>query len=196
LKSKDEHTVRQAFDKIFATLGETLPSQLATDMGKEFTSNRKYFESKHIKLTHKYGQNKANFSEFGVYQVKKRLWMLMRSKLTNNWPKYLPAVVWALNQRPLKRIGYLKPADINSELDDIKVQEALAEHKIEPFNQPDWRTQEKNQADYENSSKNSLQVGTYVYADEKQRVFNKSFYIQVSWATLLYNIQQPREIQL
>jgi hypothetical protein len=183
LKHKDEQTVREAFDKIFDSLGDSLPSQISTDQGKEFSSQKKYFESKHILLTYKYGKNKANFSEFGVYLVKKRLWMLMRSKLTSNWPKYLQAIVDALNQRPLKRIGYLKPADINSDLDDIKVQQALSDHKIEPYRQPDWRTQEKNQTDYENSTKNVLQVGTYVYADQKQQVFNKSFYIQVSCST-------------
>lgn len=91
----------------------------------------------------------------------------------------MPDVVANLNKRKLKRIGYLTPEDINSNLDDILVQEALRKHKIVPYQQPDWRQQEKNQAKYE-AQKQNLQVGDFVYKDQKLSVFQKSYEAYVS----------------
>lgn len=109
-----------------------------------------------------------------------RLYMAMRANLDDNWLKFLPHIVKALNQRRLKRIGFLSPADITSNLDDVKVQRALAEHKIEPYKQPNWRQQDQNQINYEKSKK-ELQVGTYVYKDEKPHIFSKSYDAHVSY---------------
>lgn len=88
-------------------------------------------------------------------------------------------MVDALNKRPLERIGFLRPDDIHSEFDNIKVQEAQKKSQKEPFSEPDWRTQEKLQKEYEQSPKNKFQVGTFVYLDDPQNVFQKSFHVQV-----------------
>lgn len=133
----------------------------------------------------KYLANKANFSEFGIFLVKKRLFQCLRAKLSEDWPHYLPFVVSALNQRKLKKLGYLSPIDIKSSLDNVKVQEALKSKNIEPYSQPDWRTQEKNQTDYENS-KAELQVGKFVYKDDPTKVFSKSFHTQVKFCFSVY----------
>ena len=110
--------------------------------------------------------------------MKKRLFQCLRSKLSADWPHYLPFVVSALNERPLQKLGFLSPSDIQSSLDDVKVQQALKAHKLKSYSQPDWRTQEKNQSSYENSN-SELQVGKYVYKDEPRDVFSKSFHTQV-----------------
>lgn len=128
----------------------------------------------------KYLDNKANFSEFGIFLVKKRLFQCLRAKLSEDWPYYLPFVVEALNQRHLKKLGNLSPADIKSSLDNVKVQNALKANNIEPYSQPDWKTQEQNQKNYENS-KAELQVGKFVYKDDPKRVFSKSFHTQVNY---------------
>jgi hypothetical protein len=149
---------------------------------KDFLHNiylyRKFFNKLHIVTSLKYGANKASFSEFGIFLVKKRLFQCLRAKLSDDWPHFLPFVVTALNERKLKKLGYLAPIDIKSSLDNVKVQEALQSKNIEPFSQPDWRTQEKNQQKYE-KSKAELQVGKYVYRDDPARVFSKSFHTQV-----------------
>lgn len=103
----------------------------------------------------------------------------MRASLDDNWVKLLPHIIKALNQRPLERIGYLTPADITSNKDDINVQRALAQHKIERYKQPNWRQQDQNQINYEKSKK-ELQVGIYVYKDEKPHIFRKSYDTHVS----------------
>ena len=43
--------------------------------------------------------------------------MILRSKLSKDWPHYLPIVTNSLNNTPLKKIGFLKPCDIQSEAD-------------------------------------------------------------------------------
>lgn len=99
--------------------------------------------------------------------------------MSDNWVKYLPYVVAALNKRPLEKIGFLRPDDIHSEFDDTKVQEAQKKSHTKPFSEPDWQTQETLQRQYEQSPKNEFQVGTYVYLDNPQHVFQKSFHVQV-----------------
>lgn len=178
LKNKDTQTVRKAFQKIFDEI-KFVPTEIQTDFGSEFKSQRDWLKQKHILLKIKTGtKNKANFAEFGIYMVKKRLFMLLRSKLSKFWSKYLPFIVNALNQRQLERLGNLRPEDISSPLDNVKVQNARKEKNIQVYKEPDWRTQEKNQSDYEASS-NPLKVGTFVYADQLQSVFQKSFHFQV-----------------
>jgi hypothetical protein len=123
--------------------------------------------------------NKANFSEHGIFLVKARLFRLLRAKLSDDWPKYLPYVVHALNQRPLERLGGLRPVDVTSVLDDVKVAEAQKAKGDIPFSEPSWREQEKNKLRYEKSN-NKFKVGTFVYLDYPQDVFGKSFHAQIS----------------
>jgi hypothetical protein len=123
--------------------------------------------------------NKANFSEQGIYLVKSRLFRLLRHKLSENWPKYLPYIVHALNQRPLERLGGLRPCDVTSVLDDVKVAQAQTSKGFTPFSEPSWREQEQNKIEYEKSN-NPFKVGTFVFLDEPDLVFKKSFHVQIS----------------
>lgn len=176
LKNKEAATVQKGFETIFAQAGQ--PDQLSTDQGKEYVGIKNWLKSKHIRLTFKYQANKANFAEFGIYLVKSRLFRLLRHKVTDDWPKYIPYIVKALNERPLEKLGNLRPIDVKSPLDDIKVQQAQKTAGVEPFSEPDWNVQIENQKKYEKSPKN-LQVGNFVYKDDPQRVFRKSFHVQV-----------------
>jgi len=151
---------------------------LLSFVGTEFTSLKKYFADKNVLLTFKFGANKANFSEYSIYLVKSRLYKLLRSKLSDDWPKYIKYVVDALNQRQLRRIGFLTPASITEIGDNLKIQAALKEHNIELYEEPSWQEQTKNQKAFEASNKN-LKVGDFVYLDKKQSIFDKSFYYQV-----------------
>ena len=72
----------------------------------------------------------------------------------------------------------MKPSDINTLSDNIVVQEALKNKNIKPFEEPSWKEQVENQTNYE-KSKNPFKVGTFVYLDQKNSVFDKSFYYQV-----------------
>ena len=148
-------------------------------LGGEFIGLRKFFKERNILFKTKYGAHKANFSEHFVYLVKKRLFMLMRSEISDDWPTFLPFVVDALNHKPIKALGGMSPSEINREWDDVKVREAQKKNLVKVYHEPKWEIQNENQKKYLDSKK-PLQPGSYVYVDKKTEIFNKSFFAQVS----------------
>lgn len=143
----------------------------------------------------KYGINKSNFAEFGIYLVKSRLFRLLRDRLSDDWVKYLPFVTSALNKRRLPRLGFLRPEDINSPDNDIDVRKAKEENHIKTLTEPSWRQQVENQKLYE-SSKSPFQKGAFVYLDDPQFVFNKSFHVQVSKLFSLFFVNAGDSLSL
>ncbi len=117
----------------------------------------------------KIGRNKSSFSEHGVSIVKTRLYRLLRTLLTKNWPFYLQSVTEAINNSKNSGIGGLKPAQIKGPEDDPLVDKAIG-YKLEV----DVDTQKRNQRKYENDKRN-IQVGSYVYVDFPPDSFEKSF---------------------
>ena len=104
--------------------------------------------------------------------------MILRSKLSKDWPHYLPIVTNSFNNTPLKKIGFLKPCDIQREADNIKVENALKSHGLKPLALPTFQEQNKNQEKYEAKSKN-IQVNTYCYLDFGENVFDKAYDVSV-----------------
>jgi len=178
LKDKTAATVKKAFQKIFSSITNPI-TKIETDEGGEFVGLKPFFKKEKILFNIKTGTNKANFAEHAIYLIKKRLYMIMMSKISTDWPTFLPSVVDALNQKPLKTLGGFSPSEINSELDDAKVHNAQKRNHVQPFEETDWREQAKSQQDYTKSN-NPLQVGQHVYVDKKVEVFDKSFFAQVS----------------
>jgi|688.fasta_scaffold29059_7 hypothetical protein len=178
LKDKTAATVKKAFQKIFSNFTSPI-TKLETDQGGEFTGLKSFFKKENIIFKIKTGSNKASFSEHSIYLIKKNLYSAMRSKISTDWPTFLPSIVEALNEKPLKKLGYFSPSEINNELDDAKVHDAQKREHIEVYEEDDWKQQDKNQEDYL-KSKNPLQIGQYVYVDKKVEVFDKSFFSQVS----------------
>jgi hypothetical protein len=177
LKDKSADTVRKAFEKMFATINSPI-TKIETDEGGEFVGLKNFFKKEKIIFSIKYGTNKANFAENMIYLVKRRLYMMMRSEVSTDWPKYLPLVVAALNKKHQKQLGNLSPSEINNELDDAKVRLAQKEAKVPVYSEPDWKRQNQNQEEY-SKSKNPFQIGQHVYLDKKIEVFDKSFFAQV-----------------
>ncbi len=187
LESKRAVEVEKAFNSIF-TEANIKPEKIETDSGSEFHNNRNFFEEHNIFLKIKVGANKAryvlsysvqensyclslflSFAEHGILLVKTRLYRLMRTLLTQNWPKYLPAVVAAINNSPNVAIGGLRPSSIKSAMDDPKIDAKIGYHDDVPV-----EVQKKNQKEYE-KKKNKLQVGNYVFLDFVPSAFTKSF---------------------
>lgn len=178
LKDKTAESVRKVLEKLFDSISTPI-SKFETDQGGEFVGLRKFFKERNILFKTKYGLHKANFSEHFVYLIKKRLYLMMRSEISTDWPSFLPLVVNALNHKPVKALGNLSPSEINSEWDDVKVREAQVENNINVYHEPKWEIQNQNQKNYLESKK-ILQPGSYVYVDKKTEIFNKSFFAQVS----------------
>ncbi len=101
--------------------------------------------------------------------VKRRLYRLCRSLLTNDWPKYLQKIVSALNNTPNAAIGFLRPSEIKSPLDDPKI-----DSKIGVPEDTSFEEQRRNQKMYEENKK-LLQVGDHVYLDFPPSTMEKGF---------------------
>ena len=110
--------------------------------------------------------------------------MSLRESLSKDWLKFLEITVDALNSTATQRLGYLIPNSISSEIDSPKVQEAKNINKIKTFTEVDFRTQLKNQKEFDDSI-TKFNVNDYVYLDFNQKLFDKSFDVSVS---LFYNI--------
>ncbi len=148
-------------------------------LGKEFLgASKKLFKRENIYYKQKFGKNKANYAENAIYIVKKKLYMLLRGTLSQNWVKEIENVVQSYNNTPNKKLGWLKPSDIHSEIDSVKVTNAQIEHNIKVYSEPNFEEQIKNQKLYESNQRN-LQVGQYVYLDFDEKIFSKSFDVQV-----------------
>ena len=80
----------------------------------------------------------------------------------------------------MERLGGKCPNDVTSVLDDVKIARTIEAKGNAQFSEPSWQEQQKNQETYEKSSKNVFKVGTFVYLDNPQDVFDKSFHAQIS----------------
>jgi len=156
------------------------------DQGTEFAKFKKFCKENEIIFKYKNGQNKASFAENIIQIIKRRLYKLLGGILSHDWPFYLEKVVEDYNNTPLKKIGYLKPNQVTSIFDSEKVRNALKSNNILVKDEPDYKTQRKNQEIYENSKDKSLiQKGDYVYINFSSAKFDKGFDYQVNFYFLL-----------
>jgi len=112
-----------------------------------------------------------------IYIVKRKLYMILRSQLSENWTKYLDVVIKGYNKTPLKKLGYLCPNDIKSEKNSVDVKVNRNLHGISVYKQPDFETQIKNVENFENEAK--LQKGDYCYKFYDENLFSKKYNISV-----------------
>ena len=171
LARKDAKSVKEAFLTIFAE-AKVIPEKLETDRGTEFIGNKAFFREKGIYFRVKTGRHKAAFAEHGIYLVKRRLYRLLRTLGKDKWVEYLGQVVKNLNLTPNNAIGGVKPSEINSPVDDVKIDAAA-----KPWQPPPVAKLRSNDEKYKANVKN-LQVGDHVYADFESKLFDKSFDLQ------------------
>jgi hypothetical protein len=177
LKSKTSEAVQAAIQDILKEFGAPI-EKLETDQGKEFLGCKKFFKKEKNFFKAKFGKNKANFAEWGIMVIKKRLYKMLRGNLTHNWVNYIKKIATDYNETPLKKLGWMKPNSIHSQFDSVLVEEAQRSAKVTPYREPDIETRKINEENYLKNSKN-LQVGTYVYLDFNESLFGKSFDVQV-----------------
>ena len=177
LKSKSSLAVKNAFDIIFEKFNGQV-HVLETDRGSEFIGCRNFFKQKKIVFKTKTGNNKASYAESYIFQLKKRLFMMMRGTLSQNWVKFLPIIAEQHNNSPNKKLGGLTPNSIHSEFDSVLVTERLRNKKIQVYKEPNFHQQILNTKSYESNQKN-IQVNDYVYLSSKEDQFSKSYNTKV-----------------
>lgn len=179
LTTKSSASVGKAFEDIIEEFQAPI-HVLETDRGTEFIGCKKLFRSKNIYFKTKFGKNKANFAEWGIFIIKKRLYMMLRGILNQNWVRYLPLVVDDYNKTPSTKLGGVKPESIHSEIDSVVVRNAQQDAGIIPYREPNYQKQNENQETYEVDG-TKLQVGDYVYLSDNEQLFSKSYDVKVSF---------------
>jgi len=177
LKSKSSENVLEGFKEFFKEFTSKI-YVCQTDQGQEFSLVKKFCLKNDIIFQYKFGKNKANFAEWGILTIKRRLYKILRNNLSQDWPKIIETVANEQNNVPQKSLGFLKPSDINSPYDSAKVTKAKKLYKIETYRESNFKEQIANEKNYANNDKN-LKVNDYVYVDFKQDIFGKSFDVQV-----------------
>lgn len=107
---------------------------------------------------------------------------MMRRYRTSDWVSLLPRAVELLNARPMSRNGGVPPADINSFMDDPILRAAREEQGVtfpEPNRQEEVNSEQQFDKAVASQNKPQLTVGSFVFLDRKQKVFDKSFELQV-----------------
>jgi len=176
LKDRSSESVAEALKQIIKEFKEPI-YEIQTDQGREFLGKdvRNLLKKDKIFLKFKYGKNKANFAEHGIYLVKRKLYLTLRGLLTQNWEEYLPKVTDSLNQTPLKRLGWLTPNSITNQVGSVAVDKARKAIGLPTNEEPTFKEKIVNQSQY----KGDLKVGDYVYLDFNEKVFDKSFDVSV-----------------
>lgn len=187
LHNKTSASVLASFEDILKNFSSTTIYKIEVDQGTEFNLVSKYCKTHNIIFKYKYGQNKANFAEWGILMIKRRLYKILRSSLTQDWPSLIEQVANDHNNTPQKKLGFLKPSDINTPYDSAKVTKAKKLLNIPFRSLPLYKQQQLNQSLYKNNGK-KLQIGDYVYVDFKQTLFGKSFDVQVYYYLFLLSL--------
>jgi hypothetical protein len=177
LKSKSSANVASALEEIFQEFGAPI-HVLQSDRGKEFIGCKDLFRKKKIVFRPKYGKNKASISEWAIYIIKKKLYMLLRGILSQDWVQYLPKVVQQFNHTPQLKLGGIAPEKILSLADSAKVFDARKKSNVDVYHEPNFQEQINNQKRYEENDSN-LQVGDFVYLTLDEKLFDKSFDVKV-----------------
>ena len=107
--------------------------------------------------------------------------MLLRGTLDRDWVSQLQNVISSLNDTPIKRLGWLKPRDIKSEIDSVSVEKAKASSGVQTFKEPTYSDQTTNKKDYSGD----LHVSDYVYKQFDSKLFDKSFDVSVSGCSVV-----------
>ena len=142
-------------------------------------SCQQLFKENQIVYKTKIGQNKAFIAEHYIYLVKKYLYMTLRGTLNQNWVEVLEKIVNDMNNTPIKRLGFLRPNQIHSEIDSVFVKNAQNNIKLNIYKEPSWKSQFENVKNYE-SDFSKIQIGNYVYRDIDEKIFDKSFNVSVN----------------
>lgn len=103
LKSKTSTEVFTAFKDLLQKFDSQNITKVEVDQGKEFVKIKSYCTANNIIFKYKFGNNKANFAEWIIMVLKRRLYKILRDKKTQNWVKFLPIVCDQFNDTEQKK---------------------------------------------------------------------------------------------
>ena len=170
LRNKSAQETRQGFQKILGELHDH-PDVLQTDGGTEFVGNKEFFKSEKIYWKIMYGKNKASFAEMAVGLLKRRIFTTIRYQRSKEWSRVVEQTVENYNNTKSSYTG-VAPALIVDRPSGIIIDKNIGLHLL-----PNPEEQLENQANYlKQNAKTKLVVGDFVYVDEKEEPFDKSYH--------------------
>ena len=140
--------------------------------GSEFVSQKQFFKDNKIFWRARRGANKAAIAELSIKLIKNKMFRLLRDKRVDDWPSYVEDIVKSLNNTPKEAIGFLKPSQISSSLQDADIERARK--KVGFKKEEHWPQWVVNQQNYERS-KNPLQVNAYVFTNFNKDNMHKGY---------------------
>lgn len=178
LKTREDNDIIKALVEIIKSFKSQI-YVLQADREKSFLSVKlqTFLKSKDIIFRPKFGKNKASQSELYIQIVKRKLYMLLRGTLSQKWVAALNNVVKSLNNTPIKRLGWLRPIDIQSEVGSAFVDQAKRDNNVPILKEATYVEHRHNITSYSGD----LKVLDYVYKDFDKKIFDKSFDVSVSW---------------
>lgn len=102
--------------------------------------------------------------------------MQLRGSLSKSWVKRLRTITDSLNKTPIRRLGFLRPIDITSEVSSTFVDKAKNDHNVQISKEPTYSEQIENNKSYQGD----LKVSDYVYKQFDSSLFDKSFDVSVN----------------
>ncbi len=174
IKNKTSETVLNSLKRLINRFNAPI-TKFECDQGTEFSKFKKYCKDQNIIFKYKYGANKANFAENITKIIKRRLYKLLRGTRSKDWPSVLEKIIDDYNNTPLKKIGFLKPIEINSKFDSKKIRDALKLHNLKLRDEPNYDELKQNQYSFPTIKGEKLQLGDYVHVNFPESKFGKSF---------------------
>lgn len=147
-------------------------------MGKE---QQAFFKSRGIYFNPQTtSRSKAVYSEMAMRMIKRRLFLYLTPRLSNDWPSALKYMTKKLNERPSERLGRLAPVTVQfgPALNEPQIRTILTNAKRDLKPEPSVETMFANQREYENK-KNSFHVGDLCMIPSKKNVLSKAHETQV-----------------
>jgi len=179
LKTKNSDEVAKVLRTLLNNY-KTPITKIESDRGSEFGGKvKELLKKSNIVYRFKFGKNKASVIEHYIAICKKRIFMRLRGTLSKDWITALKEILIQFNNTPLKRLGWIKPSDINSVADSVKVQEAQKLYKIPILHEPSFEEQQRNVKSY-NQKPNNIKEGMFCYLDFDEKLFDKSYNVSVS----------------
>ena len=179
ITNKLAKTIKQKLNKIFEEdCSNFTPQTIITDAGKEFVGLKGFFSEHSIYHKVMKTSAKASIAERYIGMVKQRLYKAMDTLQTKDWTHLLADIVAAINSTEKEAIGGIKPSEINTPFDNVKLDKVA---KNKPYHQPHWYEQVISQEKYEENKKN-IQVGDLVLSHtfDKKEKFKKGYQLHVS----------------
>jgi hypothetical protein len=143
----------------------------SSDRGSEYVAEeiQTFFRKNHIVFRPKVGPSKAWLAEQKIFLLKKRLFLLLRTKGVTDWEHWVNVVAKNLNNTSYPALGKMTPNEVTS-----ATEFQLRNNRQEkPF--LDWRAQMQNKKEFfETIETQPLLAGDYVYMLNKKGGLDKS----------------------